>query len=524
MTEENLESPPQTAETLTGSMLWWWVGLVPILIVAAVLRIYDLESESIWRDEGISIWLAKFDSLWGILQNRAEHSHAPLYFVVLRYWVWLFGDSEFAVRMYSVVCNLGSIVMIYVLGSRIFRNRWAGLAAAALLAVSPFNIYYSQEARMYTMTVLLALCSAYWFVRLMEKQTRWTLGFYIGFTILMVYTHNSGWFLVLAQNVFLFARYFKTRPRPTPSLKAWGLSQLLIFCSFVFWLIMLTSEKGWDPGTKKARLKYLIEPIVAYAGSAQLAVVYAVAILLAVLVLAPRAKSPEEGAPAPGIGPLGWIKRIRVTREPGVYFLLFWGWLPVLTLWFLTWTTRMKNEPRYTIVASVAFYMLAGLAISRLRWSWLRLAAIVPFVYLAAAPISDHYRKMVKAKWRDAVMELEARAGKGDVVYVLSTRPKRDKEACFDYYARRKDLKVSGMPFKSYRIDGEKHKMPHKKTLRHQRFWLFRLDNRKYRKSEEWFLANGYEEKQRFKTMAIKFHLFEKKSAAAGESAPEINR
>jgi mannosyltransferase len=139
--------------------------LLLILTLAAGLRFYNLGSQSLWSDEGNSAALAT-RSLVQIAHDAAHDIHPPLYYWLLRLWTMMFGLSEFALRSLSAVFGTLLVLVIYGLGARLF-NRTTGLAASFIAAIAPFQVYYSQEARMYILVALegaLAVLLFWWFV------------------------------------------------------------------------------------------------------------------------------------------------------------------------------------------------------------------------------------------------------------------------------------------------------------------------------------------------------------------------
>ncbi len=124
-----------------------------ILLLAALLRFYRLSGQSLWADEGNSVALAH-RSFMEIARRTAFDIHPPLYYWLLKIWISLFGDSEIGLRSLSVVLGVAVVYLIGVLGTRLFSPR-LGLIAAFIAAFSPFQIYYSQEARMYMLLTLV---------------------------------------------------------------------------------------------------------------------------------------------------------------------------------------------------------------------------------------------------------------------------------------------------------------------------------------------------------------------------------
>ena len=119
-----------------------------------------------WLDETFSVWLANH-SIGDMLQWIVKiDQHPPLYYLLLHYWIAHYGDTPYSVRLLSVLFGVGTIPMIYLIGKRM--SGWVmGLAAALILALSPFHIYFAQETRMYTLLTFNAAAAIYALVRLL---------------------------------------------------------------------------------------------------------------------------------------------------------------------------------------------------------------------------------------------------------------------------------------------------------------------------------------------------------------------
>ena len=130
-----------------------------LILLAAALRFYRLGAQSLWSDEGNSLTLAQA-GLAEIAARTAFDIHPPLYYWLLKLWLALFGRSEFAARSLSAMLGVLLVALIFRLGARFFGPK-AGAAAAFMAAISPFQVYYAQEARMY---MLLATISGFLFL------------------------------------------------------------------------------------------------------------------------------------------------------------------------------------------------------------------------------------------------------------------------------------------------------------------------------------------------------------------------
>ena len=130
------------------------VALGAILLVGLALRLLGLGSESLWFDEGITVSLLRAP----LAEMLAASDRPPLYYVILHPWTRLSGASEFAVRLPSALFGLATVYLTHRLGAVLFERR-VGLIAAAMVALSLFQIRYSQEARNYMLMCMLARSS-----------------------------------------------------------------------------------------------------------------------------------------------------------------------------------------------------------------------------------------------------------------------------------------------------------------------------------------------------------------------------
>ena len=144
------------------------IFLVIVLLLGAVLRLSGLGTESFWYDESLTTLSARvpFPQIIGAVR---QHENAPpFYFVLINLWAKVFGSSDVALRWPSALLGIATIGVLYCLGRELF-DQTIGLTAAALLAVSPIHIAYSQEARMYALALLINLLCVWAFTRLLRS-------------------------------------------------------------------------------------------------------------------------------------------------------------------------------------------------------------------------------------------------------------------------------------------------------------------------------------------------------------------
>ncbi len=131
-----------------------------ILVLGFILRIVNL-NQSLWLDEAIGALAIKNYSFLGIFDFVKGDNHPPLYYLLLKGWGRVFGYSEVSLRFPSIIFGIGTIFLVYLIVKKLFNNKSLALITSLLLATSQLHIYYSQEARMYSMAAFFASLSIY---------------------------------------------------------------------------------------------------------------------------------------------------------------------------------------------------------------------------------------------------------------------------------------------------------------------------------------------------------------------------
>lgn len=178
--------------------------IISILVVGVLLRFANIDQKTFWLDESASlykisgytseVWNNKLPSSEAIavrdlqqyytpnsdsnildvvrLLSNEDAKHVPLYFVLLRLWADLFGSSVTALRLLSATVSLIAIPSIFWLCLELFRNSTVAWVGMGLIAVSPFQLLYAQEARMYILQAVLILLSSAALLAAMRVKTK----------------------------------------------------------------------------------------------------------------------------------------------------------------------------------------------------------------------------------------------------------------------------------------------------------------------------------------------------------------
>jgi mannosyltransferase len=173
-------------------------AVVALVAVAVAAGFYRLGTKGLWLDEAFSANYARLglSGLWRL--SSQQDPNMSFYYLVLHFWVLVFGSSAAAVRSLSVVAGALAVPFAVMLGTRMFGRR-AGLVAGLLLALNPFFVHYEQTARSYTLVVLLVLVSCYAFMSALENPSRGRLVAYALASALSIYAHYFAALVVLVQ-------------------------------------------------------------------------------------------------------------------------------------------------------------------------------------------------------------------------------------------------------------------------------------------------------------------------------------
>ena len=228
------------------------LAIIVVLLLAFALRLYHLDFQSLEGDEGIS--LQRSGQPLGQMMERMPVEHVPGYFVLLYGWLRVAGEQDFALRFLSVWPSVLALALVY---------RWAasmgrpvtGLIAALLLATNSFQIWYAQQARMYSWLLMTSLLASWALWRSVNAQgdgaakrsRSWMTDLlYVISTAATVYLHYFGFLVPLAHTVFM-AIWMLTRGSWRVT-RRWAINGVLVFLLFLPWLsntIAFLSFQGW---------------------------------------------------------------------------------------------------------------------------------------------------------------------------------------------------------------------------------------------------------------------------------------
>jgi mannosyltransferase len=389
-----------------------------LLFLAFGVRILYLSAPSLWLDEAISANIIK-GSLVDCIQHAKADLHPPLYYVLLHLWS-SFGRDEFVLRLFSVITSFLSGVILYLCARRMIHSSVA-LLALLLLTLSPFQVRYSQEVRMYSLLglwMVLALFFAWEYIK--NKGLPFLFG-YIFSSALGLYTHyQAGIFLIILN----MAIAIPLSRQGKKILWQWLPAQLMILFLFSPWIPHFINQfkgggRSWVPFHPSFPL--LISPLFSFLWGDP--ILSKVKHSLGAIVLG-------TGEPGPAIQwALGivsiliflmiWRKRKEWIRVDGsIFFLVILLAGTVGLSYGLSFGSNIYGA-KYLFGASFAFYILVAvllIALTRFnRRIGIGLGVVITTiqVFMLVAYYQPENRR---ENWRGAVAHIKGHSGPNQAV------------------------------------------------------------------------------------------------------------
>ena len=189
-----------------------YLALLALLLLAFALRVYRLDSQSLWYDEAVTAKVAS-QGIGELTRWTADDIQPPLYYYAVAGWMRLAGRGEWALRFPSTFFGTLTVPLMWAVALRLFgrgrSGRVAALAAALLTALSPLYVYYAQEARMYTQLTFLGLLAGYALLRATKDEGRRTEhGQYVSSFVFRLSSVKWWFVFIIASAALLYTHYF----------------------------------------------------------------------------------------------------------------------------------------------------------------------------------------------------------------------------------------------------------------------------------------------------------------------------
>jgi 4-amino-4-deoxy-L-arabinose transferase-like glycosyltransferase len=373
--------------------------LLALTLIGCFLRFYDLGFNSLWLDEA-STYTLSIGSIPQIWQETMAGEFNPPLFYWLEHLMLTIGNNEFILRFIPALLGVLTIPLAYLVG-REFIDRNVGIIAAAAFAFSPFLIYYSQEARAYSMMLFFVAFAMVFYLRALKTNDTRNWALFGVLSALAFWSHFYAFVIIASLVLYALALRIKdlwSNIRNFLPIAA-GLIFFIVLCLplIVITIQLFATRTASAPTFGVQGLDVISTTFQQVAGFSDVATY----LLLIFFVL-------------------GVIQAFRIERNKG----LLLATLTVLTLvisFILSY--KMPMEPRYLIFFSLIFFI--GVAVSyRLFYSLINNRGIVVcfiafFIILNAPTIANYYSGYTKDDWRGFSGQLQQLTKPGDIVVAV---------------------------------------------------------------------------------------------------------
>ena len=372
--------------------------LLSLTLVGAILRFYNLGYNSLWLDEASTLTFA-VKSIPDIWQATTGGEFNPPLFYWTEHIMLLFGNSEAVLRFIPALLGVLTIPLIY-LAAKGFMDRNTGIIAAAAFAFSPFLIFYSQEARAYSMMLFFVTFAMVFYFRALRNNSLPDWALFGVLSALAFWTHFYA--LVMIGALFLYA-FYALYPKIKNSLDAvkpvvaGGALFGLICLPLIIVTIQLFAKR-----TGSAPTFGIQGPEIILATFAQISGSEVAMYLFLLLFIA------------------GIVQAFLLDKNKGIFLVTVTVLMFVISN-FLSY--RMPMQPRYLICLAIVYFIAIALSY-KLLFSLMETPGVVYgfvafLVVINAFTLAGYYSGYTKDDWRGFSDGLEQQTRPGDIVVAI---------------------------------------------------------------------------------------------------------
>ena len=382
-----------------------WVYFSIVFLANLLFKITDLGLSAFWYDEIISVQSASLD--FGHIKHVSEwDKNPPFYYYCLSVWIKLFNDTEFTVRLLSVIFSSLAGGLLFLIANKQF-NKVTAVVSSLLFISSNVLFYYSHEARAYSLVLLLALLSTYLYFKLKENPTLKYVALLGVINFLLIYTHYIVGLVLLFQTILMLfyfdkkqKKYFSISLLIVLALTALRFTkkQILLIVDFnssnnVFWL-------------KKSDIHYLKEVIGNFLFNNYISIIFSVIILIVISLVV--------------------IKKINKNQFYVVYSICI-GCVSIIILYLLGKFTPIFLD-RYLIFALPFLFILIAYGLSFIKYSYIPISLIAMLFVFSVFKMD--YKTDKKMDYRNTVSFIKSIKDKNDLIIIKT----KDIKPLFCYY------------------------------------------------------------------------------------------
>lgn len=333
-----------------------------IMLLGLMLRILFIDSREITYDDAFSYFLSR-QPLPVIIGGTAADTMPPLYYFLLHFWMEI-SKSLWFLRLLNVIINLATIIFVHLISKELF-NEKAALISVFFFAISPFQIYHSQELRMYSLLLLGQVGFFYSVLKIIliksKKKNIW-LFLSVVFGAITMYSHNLGIVGLMSINVLLLFR------RKWKIIRNFVFIQLAVVILTLPWLYYLPQQINkvqsafWTqpPGILEVIQSFLT--LFAFLPMPVISIAVVLVIILQIFVIL--------------------IINIIKSRDETKFLLFLFFLVPPILLIIMSYIVYPVFVPRIFIVSTIWMFILLAILINE---TWVRGLGKINFVLFSLA-------------------------------------------------------------------------------------------------------------------------------------------
>jgi len=205
----------------------FWLMLF-IVTLGSLLRLaYIDKPDGLWNDEYVSWMIASLPIGKSFFDAIVNQCHMPFYYFYLKFFIHYYGNSDFMLRLTSVLPGILSIISMYFVGKEL-KNKNLGILCASVTALSSFLIYFSQEVRFYSLLFFFSSLALFFTLRLCKEPNRKDFVLYVISNFLIIFTHTLGFIFVFFNVLFLILLLMKDNKKVKMAMIITGSSLLVL--------------------------------------------------------------------------------------------------------------------------------------------------------------------------------------------------------------------------------------------------------------------------------------------------------
>ncbi len=382
-----------------------WIYFAIVFFVNFILKISYLSFSSFWYDEIISVQSASLD--FGHIKHVSEwDNNPPFYFYCLSVWIKLFNDSEYTVRLLSVIFSSLAAATLFLLANKYF-NQITAILVSFIFLSNNVLFYYSHEARAYSLVLFLAILSTWIYFKFKEKPTIQIVLILGLINFLLIYTHYISGLILVFQTLLMLCFFDRKQ-------KKYFLFSLLIvllltairFTKKQFFLIIDFNKPTSAFWVKKSDISYLKEVISMFLFNEYISILFLGIIIIVFVSL---------------------IFRRHIRTQFIIIYSFCVGLGSILILFCLGKFTPIFLD-RYLIFTLPFLYILIAYGLSFIKYKYISLSLVGLFFIYSVFKID--YKTNKGMDYRSVVKFINSIKDKNDLIIVKT----KDIKPLYSYY------------------------------------------------------------------------------------------